>query len=488
MAKIDAQKLRFERLKAARRLMPNERVAKCLWQMVAQYFEVWKSRTGKPAHFRKIFTCGSRAMCPVCAAKITERCKNDLVAAFDVCHVHKVNEFMGTFTLEHHAAEKFEKVLNDLVESVSDFRGRKFWTNIEKKYEIFGSVTSLENTYGVKNGNHPHKHIIFFSRRKLTEADYKDLQIEITKVYGKILLEKYNRSLSKTNGVNFRGAPKEVLEYVSKYGHEPRKIWNHATEITKAEQKTGYKIGERFTPFQLLDENNLGDVDAGKAFQVYARAMKGKAFLTWSDGLRDLFGLGVELSDEEIAAMNDERDSLPFALGDGVAWKKVRENQHDFLNAARNMDFQAFKDHIQSLGVDIETDEISISEIFARLAEQKTITPKNKKRIRKIPHDAFESMMSLDFATFRAAVKILPKFRVENDSNTLPDLEFAEILEAANKELARKAKQESISKAKLKVKIQEPGYKAKLKAKRQTPEYKAKLKAARLLKKQKVKL
>ncbi len=110
-------------------------------------------------------------MCPVCAAKITERCKNELIAAFNVGHVHKVHEFMITFTLEHHKAEKFESVLNDLVESIRYLRGSQFWRDREKEYEIFGSVTSLENTYGLSNGFHPHKHIIFFSRRKLTDTD-----------------------------------------------------------------------------------------------------------------------------------------------------------------------------------------------------------------------------------------------------------------------------------------------------------------------------
>ena len=237
----------------------------------------------------------------------------------------------------------------------------------------------------------------------------------------------------------------------------------------------------------MLDENNLGDVDAGKAFQVIARAMKGKAFLTWSNGLRDLFGLGVELTDEEIAAMNDEKDSFPFALGDGVAWKQVRDNPHVLLSAARMMEFETFKDHMQSLGVDIETDEITVSKIFAYLAEQKPVHPKNKKRVRKIPHAVFESMRSLDFATFRAAVKALPKFRVNGDAKTIPDLTFAEILEAANQELARQAMREAECRVKKKVKSKTPEYRAKEKAKRQTPAYKAKLKAARLSKKGKAK-
>ncbi len=464
--KTDAQVLRFERLRAARRLMPNERVAKCNWQKIAPYFEVWKSKTNKPARFRKIFICGSRAMCPVCAAKITERCKNELIAAFNVGHVHQVHEFMITFTLEHHKAEKFESVLNDLVESIRYLRGSQFWRDREKEYEIFGSVTSLENTYGLSNGFHPHKHIIFFSRRKLTDTDYQTLHDEITDAYKKILLKKYNRSLSRKNGVHVRGASQEVMEYVAKYGHEPRKIWNLATEMTKAEQKTGYKAGERYTPFQLLDENNLGDVDAGKAFQKYARAMKGKAFLTWSNGLRDLFGLGVELTDEEISAMDDERESFPYALGDGVAWRKVREMPDEVLDAARKMDVQSFREFMSDRGVFLELGETAdgfpVEKVLENIRQEvirvlenkrrKTKVPpdvlesmramdiqtlnetakkfmKGKKRVRNIPPDVFESMMSLDFPTFRAAVKALPKLRVISDEKILPDLTLNEILE-----------------------------------------------------------
>jgi hypothetical protein len=81
-----ARLLRWERLKTARRLLPKERVARCIWSKVACYVEMWKSKSGKPAHFRKVFTCGSRAMCPICAAKITERNKQDLQKAINAAY------------------------------------------------------------------------------------------------------------------------------------------------------------------------------------------------------------------------------------------------------------------------------------------------------------------------------------------------------------------------------------------------------------------
>src|SRR6266849_5900961 len=59
----------------ARAILPNERIAYCLRQVnpIAAGVEVYHSPEHRRAHYGGLFVCGSIWMCPICAAKISER-------------------------------------------------------------------------------------------------------------------------------------------------------------------------------------------------------------------------------------------------------------------------------------------------------------------------------------------------------------------------------------------------------------------------------
>ena len=374
--------LRWERLKTARRLMPKERVARCVWAKVAHFVEMWKSKSGKPGHFRKIYTCGSRAMCPICAAKITERNKQDLQKAINAAYELGWFVFMVTLTIEHHKHEPFKKVLNELVKSISRLRGRRWWYRMIEEYEIEGSVTALEDTYGLDNGHHPHKHILFFTRREMSDDDCKQFENKIKEIYKEILM-KYGRWMSNEHGVKVSSGGEYLAEYIAKFGHEPKDKWTLAHEMTKGGQKIGgLRKGKdaRYTPFQLLDHAALGDIDAAKAFQEYAVVMKGKAQLTWSDKLRSKLGLDTELTEEEVAEMNDDKDSRAFALADFGAWHKIRTIPHETCEAIQTMEFEAFKNFMYDQKIYIEPDEYKITPELEELQRVKRHKGKYGKR------------------------------------------------------------------------------------------------------------
>jgi len=374
--------LRWERLKTARKLLPKERVARCIWSKVAYYVEMWKSKSGKPGHFRKVFTCGSRAMCPICAAKISERNKQDLQNGINAAYGLGWTVFMLTLTMEHHQHEQFERVLDELIKAISRLRGRRWWYRMIEEYEIEGNVTALESTFGLDNGHHPHKHILFFTRRAMSEDDCIKFENEIKPIY-KNILATYGRKMSKEHGVKVSAGGAYLAEYVAKFGHEPKDKWTIAHEMTKGGQKVaGLRHGKdaHYTPFQLLDHAAMGDVDAIKAFQEYAITMKGKSQLRWSDELRAKLGLDVELSEEEVAAMNDEKDSVPFALGDGGAWAKLRNIPHETGEAIRDMDFETFRNFMYDQGIYIEPDEFKITPEIEELQTVKRHHGKYRKR------------------------------------------------------------------------------------------------------------
>ena len=375
-----ARGLRWQRQAAARELMSGEKrttrkggfirgelVSRCMWSQLSKYVEGWKSKSGGAAHFRSVMTCGSVSMCPICAAKITERRKQELESGVMAAHGLGLSVFMVTLTLQHSRRDTFQCVMSDLIKAIEKLRGRRAWSAIVAEYDIVGSVTALEVTYGLLHGWHPHKHILFFTRRQLTQENYDILKSDIVSLY-RAILKKAGRGLSR-NAIDVRGGDLGAADYIAKYGREPedkKNKWSLAAEMTKAQVKISMTNDGHYTPFQLLDFYNAEDKKAGVLFREYARVMKGKRVLTWSRGLRDLLGLDVEKTDEEIAAENDEKDSLPFALLDAVAWRKARNIPHDTLEAMRELSFDGFRDYMASKKIFIEPDELSALDVVTK--------------------------------------------------------------------------------------------------------------------------
>lgn len=356
---VDARTLRFERQKMARRLLPAEAVRRCFWSKIGKYVEGWKSiDRGGLAHFRNVMTCGSVWMCPVCASKISERRKVELESGIAAAQLLNLYPVLVTLTLQHDRADKLTDLLNDLVQAIKKLRGRKSWTRLADRYGIAGTVTTLEITYGLDNGWHPHKHIMLLCR-KLEQSDYDEIKNEIGKEYKKIL-SKIGRGLSLMYGVDVRSGDDKIADYVAKFGRHPLKDggWTLAAEMTKGSQKKSLRADDHYTPFQLLDFAKDDD-HAGRVFQAYALGVKGKKLMTWSRGLRDLLGMGEYIDDHEIAQLNEDRTSLPFAMFDGEAWRRVRQMPLDVLQAMEQLNFASFKDWAAGQGIYIEPDEIT---------------------------------------------------------------------------------------------------------------------------------
>jgi len=78
--------------------------------------------------------------------------------------------------------------------------------------------------------------------------------------------------------------------------------------------------------------------------------------------------------------MNDEKDSIPFALGDGGAWAKIKHIPHETCEAIRDMDFETFKNFMYDQGIYIEPDEFKITPEIEELQTVKRHTGKYGKR------------------------------------------------------------------------------------------------------------
>lgn len=352
-----ARLLRWRRQRMARKLLPKESIKKCCWTRIQPYAEGWKSKTGKPAHMRGIATCGSVSMCPVCAAKIRTHKRNELMSGIAAARLFGWHVVMMTVTIQHDKKNKLETVLGHLVRSIERLRGRRSWTRSTKKFGIRGSVTALEVTYGIANGWHPHKHILFFVENELSAAELEEFQNDVYLEYSKIM-RSIGRYAKKNVAIDIRAGNDYIADYLLKYGREPKqRTWGIADEMTKAQLKTASGDDGHFAPFELLDLAGAGQVWAAEKFKEYAECMKGRKVITWSNHLRELLGLGVELDDKEIAEMGDGEDHYPFAFFDWKAWNMAREKLGNVLEDMRVMDFENFKARMIEQGIEIVREE-----------------------------------------------------------------------------------------------------------------------------------
>ena len=94
--------LRWALQAEARAILPNERVAECLRAInpMSLGVQVLHSTEHQIAHYKSLIVCGSVWMCPLCAAKISERRRDELERAV-THHVEQGAVYMATYTVSH---------------------------------------------------------------------------------------------------------------------------------------------------------------------------------------------------------------------------------------------------------------------------------------------------------------------------------------------------------------------------------------------------
>ena len=306
---------RFALLDAARRLLPGERVASCMRQIMPgrSTVEVVFDPKHKAAHFKGLCTCSSSWVCPFCAAKISERRKEELQAGL-LAHP-EFHLVMATFTLQHRRGDALEGLLDKLKRGLKFARSGAPWKRIADRYGIQGSITATEITWGKGTGWHPHVHVLFLCSRELTSGEIGELKDFLTDRYGSEVCGN-GGYVSADFGVDVRAMAAGGGDYVAK--------WGPSHELTKAMMKNG-RGTDRIGPWGLLAMAADGDDQAGKLFQEYAAAVRGRRVLTYSRGLRDRLELGAEKTDEELATAEEE-EAVVLATLNEHQWKTIVGN------------------------------------------------------------------------------------------------------------------------------------------------------------------
>jgi len=314
--------------RTAKNILGWKRLCECHSSPHTKSVDVLRSVASQRAFFTGLDTCGSVWVCPVCGSKITERKRLDLEVAIERALNLGLNVHMQTLTAPHRRVQRLGDLLDMFGLARRRMKNVNQWKSWAKLVGLVGSIRSLEVTHGFENGWHVHTHDILICRSSSqknecvgsTQLSLNDKVNAVVCPVSSDVLPMWQKAclsagLDKPNsiGVDIRAGNNAVGDYVSK--------WGISAEMTKSHVKKGH--GVHRTPWDILNDcfEKETEIDA-ELFREYAKQFKGKRQLVWSDGLRDLLGMTVEKTDEEIAAEPEKADALLASI-DLPTWRKI---------------------------------------------------------------------------------------------------------------------------------------------------------------------
>lgn len=276
--------------------------------------------------FSGLQSCGSVWSCPVCSAKVAARRSLEIGCGLLAWERMGGRLLMGTLTMRHHRGHRLEAEWDALTDSWNSILKSKVWARWKTRLGMVGNLRVVEVTDG-DNGWHAHLHLVLLVGGAVAEDP------ELVDEFTTWLLGKWSRALERhgfpgaldlgqdvhlVDGVT---AAEDMGKYLSKaspyetgeaIGRELLGSW---TKGARGEWGTvpAWRIAEHFKA--------TGDADALDRWHEYERVSKGRRQVTWSRGLRDLLGIGQDLSDEAVAA--EEIGTVDLLRLDKHAWSMV---------------------------------------------------------------------------------------------------------------------------------------------------------------------
>lgn len=280
-------------------IIPRSRTANCLRRRISKNrgVDVWKNHEHQTAHFSGLQVCGSVWTCPVCAAKISERRRVELLAAMDKHRAGGGGVYLLTLTAPHTRGDDLAVLLDQQAIALQKFWNARDTKKVSSEMGYVGQVRALEITHGRgrrvrNNGWHPHYHVLIFAAAGFDQHQLNDFRVRFYLSWSKACVRAGLGMPTYEHGLRLDDGQK-ASAYVSKWGLE--------NEMTKGHIKKAGAAGE--TPFDLLRAvfADSGDKQAATLFREFATVFHGKRQLSWSRGLRDRLGVGGDLTDQELS-------------------------------------------------------------------------------------------------------------------------------------------------------------------------------------------
>jgi len=316
LARWDALKRRFALQSLARRLLGQDwRIWHCLRTPIISAVDLRYRSDVVRADFGGLQRCASPHVCPCCAATISHRRAAEIDLAVSHWESLGGTVLLSTFTLQHTVAESLAVVANRLLGAFRRLRSGRQWSLFAARYGLAGAIKAVEYTYG-ESGWHPHLHVIWFTAA-LSRSQQRNAATWLRSRWT-ALVATYGGYAHELIGCDTRpaGSGSAALgSYLTKLGGS----WSVGDEVARANRKQSRARGGA-TPTMLLAAAGDGDLLAARLFREYAAYTYGKDSLRWSRGLRDLLGLGLGESDEDLVA-GDAIGSVVVITFEQTEWR-----------------------------------------------------------------------------------------------------------------------------------------------------------------------
>ena len=316
--------LRADALKIAPEKFPSDvhRTIGCTWSRIGDVSLV-KPEKRDSYHYKGLATCGSVHACTICASKIQERRRQEVVQGIAYSAIINRASFMSSFTFPHRIEQPLKLLLKLQQEAIKKLRVGRGYKQLMTLCKSAGRIRTLEVTHG-QNGWHPHTHELLFLD-PATSSEW--LREELAHLWLKACISVGlfrpgidSESDFLRHSVDVRAGDEGAAGYMAKMDDQSK--WGLSHELTKSSSKQGRRAGSH--PFRLAEQTSTAHL-----FVEYVHAMKGQRQLVWSRGLKAAVGV-VEKTDEQIAQEEvikaDDRipissDAWRVVLGNDARWE-----------------------------------------------------------------------------------------------------------------------------------------------------------------------
>lgn len=252
---------------------PIFRVIKC-HQSMGKPVEVWQ-KTGKRALFHLVNKCGSFLQCPVCSHRIVMGRREELKQAFESLVGRGGMGYLITLTVPHSRSDLLEDLLRQMLYARDRLNNSAWAKRVERKpgkrspdrlgHKYIGRIRSLEMTFSVEAGWHPHLHELWVFNAPLSQVELSVFD-GLPLAWADCCEDWWLRRPSVLHGVDIRPIFNNA-EYLSKFSLNERR-WGLEKELASSGQKS-----KSHSPWALLELSMFGDRLARSKFLEYAQAM-----------------------------------------------------------------------------------------------------------------------------------------------------------------------------------------------------------------------
>lgn len=260
-------------------------------------------------YLRGLVTCGAVWTCPVCSWKIAIGRGQELQSLIDAHTAKGGGVYLITATLPHDLGDRLKEIGGAVSSAWKKVISGRPWLRMKSQIGLVGFVRARETTVGI-NGWHPHLHILFFTRKSISDA--------ISDVLREFLFLRWSAAVE---AAGYRPPSREhglTIEHGQNAGHYVAKVSSGLVgELSRGVTKVG-RSGSR-TPLQVLEDIGKHNRPADRAlWEEWLFAMHGARQLTFSRGLKKLYLLDPEISDQDLAESpldgSQETDELILTL------------------------------------------------------------------------------------------------------------------------------------------------------------------------------